>query len=120
MCQLLFRLVLPHKLLSGCTDDALHPVQGTTYDYTVTTTAATDVVRWFVLDNTAMELPVTVWLVYYLEYWQLAMLQLIMEMVPILTFSMLYQVLIMVLVLLLQVHSSTIQLQWKYFDGVTN
>nr|WP_319270999.1 hypothetical protein [uncultured Draconibacterium sp.] len=42
--------------LAGCTADELHPVQGADYTYTVDVTAATDVVRWFVVDNTAMEL----------------------------------------------------------------
>ncbi len=37
--------------LPGCTADELHPVQGQVYTYTVTTTAATDDVRWFVVNN---------------------------------------------------------------------
>ena len=44
------------ETLAGCTASELNPVQGTTYDYTVATTAGTDIVRWFVVDNTAMEL----------------------------------------------------------------
>lgn len=44
------------QTLAGCTTDELHPTQGVTYDYIVETTTATDVVRWFVVDNTAMEL----------------------------------------------------------------
>ncbi len=47
---------IPPSALLGCTADQLHPVQAADYTYTVTTTAATDVVRWFVVDNTAMEL----------------------------------------------------------------
>lgn len=46
---------IPPEALAGCTADQLHPVQGANYIYTVNTTAATDVVRWFVVDNTAME-----------------------------------------------------------------
>lgn len=42
-----------------CTADALHPVQGTQYDYVVTTTAAGDNVRWFVLDNNDLVAPQT-------------------------------------------------------------
>ncbi len=38
--------------LSGCTTvDELHPVQGEVYTYSVVTTAATDDVRWFVVNN---------------------------------------------------------------------
>lgn len=43
------------EVLSGCTADELHPVQGETYSYNIATTVATDVVRWFVVNNTAME-----------------------------------------------------------------
>lgn len=43
------------ETLSGCSANALQPVQGETYDYTVTTTAGTDIVRWFVVNNTTME-----------------------------------------------------------------
>lgn len=42
---------LTPEILSGCTANELHPVQGTTYDYVVTTTAPTDIVRWFVVNN---------------------------------------------------------------------
>jgi len=34
-----------------CNADELHPVQGTVYTYTITTTSATDDVRWFVVNN---------------------------------------------------------------------
>ena len=40
-----------------CTADELHPVQGTPYTYTITTTAATDVVRWFVVNNNDLVAP---------------------------------------------------------------
>jgi hypothetical protein len=43
------------QALSNCTADALHPIQGETYDYTVVTSLGTDIVRWFVLNNTTME-----------------------------------------------------------------
>jgi len=43
------------RTLSGCSSDELHPVQGDPYTYEVTTTDPADLVRWFVLDNTAME-----------------------------------------------------------------
>ncbi len=43
------------ETLTNCTANALNPVQGETYDYTIATTAATDVVRWFVINNTTME-----------------------------------------------------------------
>ncbi|MCF6356169.1 MAG: hypothetical protein L3J54_00060 [Draconibacterium sp.] len=39
----------PH-VLAGCTADELHPVQGQVYTYTVNATAQTDV-RWFVVNN---------------------------------------------------------------------
>lgn len=42
----------PQPFASGvCNADALHPVQGTPYTYTVTTTTATDIVRWFVVND---------------------------------------------------------------------
>lgn len=43
----------PQPFTSGvCTSNELHPVQGTPYTYTLnTTTKATDVVRWFVVNN---------------------------------------------------------------------
>ena len=37
--------------LTGCADDALHPIQGKNYTYTVNTTSASDDVRWFVVNN---------------------------------------------------------------------
>ena len=46
------------KPLSNCTTvDALHPVQGVLYTYTVTTTNATDDVRWFVVNNDDLVAP---------------------------------------------------------------
>src|SRR5690606_12381659 len=41
----------PQAFTNGvCTSNALHPVQGTGYDYTVTTNSG-DFVRWFVVNN---------------------------------------------------------------------
>lgn len=48
----------PTPFSSGvCTADELHPVQGVNYDYVVTTTAATDIVRWFVVNNNDLTAP---------------------------------------------------------------
>ena len=41
---------LTPKALAGCTADELHPVQGQVYTYTVNASAQTDV-RWFVVNN---------------------------------------------------------------------
>lgn len=48
----------PFTITTGaCAADALHPVQGTPYTYTITTTATTDVVRWFVVNNNDLVAP---------------------------------------------------------------
>ncbi|WP_346856257.1 hypothetical protein [uncultured Draconibacterium sp.] len=52
--------IITPTTLSGCsTVDALHPIQGEVYTYTVANTPANATIRWFVVDNEDLKSPTT-------------------------------------------------------------